>query len=69
MGNGFKVPYLHHGCSKQEWESVGGIITFGWQNEKYLLVKLAPVLLDQAVLGFVESNLVDIFFKNVSESE
>nr|XP_033958257.1 uncharacterized protein LOC117460791 [Pseudochaenichthys georgianus] len=68
MGNGFKVPYLRHDFGKQEWESVGRIITFGWQKEKYLPVKLSPVLLEQAVLGFVESDLVDSFLKYVSES-
>lgn len=52
-----------------EWESVGRIITFGWQKQKYFSVKLAPVLLEQAVLGFVEGDLVDIVFKYVSESE
>lgn len=65
------MPYLHHEFGKQE--SVGRIITFGWQKEKYLPVKLhvklAPVILEQAVLGFVDSNLVDSFFKYVSESE
>ncbi|XP_034082402.1 uncharacterized protein LOC117552848 [Gymnodraco acuticeps] len=69
MGNGFKVPYLRHDFGKQEWESVGRIITFGWQKEKYLPVKLSPVLLEQAVLGFVVSDLVDSFLKYVSESE
>lgn len=61
MANGFKVPYLRHDFGKQERESVGRIITFGWQKERYL-----PVLLEQAVLGFVESDLVDSFFKYVS---
>ena len=69
LGNCFKVPYLRHDFGQQEWESVGRIITFGWQKEKYLPVKLAPVLLEQAVLGFVESDLVDNFLKYVSESE
>lgn len=32
-------------------------------------MKLAPMLLEQAVLGSVESNLVDSFFKYVSEPE
>lgn len=69
VGNAFKVPFPCHDCVKQEWESVGRIITFGWQREKYLPVKLAPVLLEQAVMGTVESDLVDTFFKYVSESE
>lgn len=69
VGNCFKVPFLRHDFGKQEWESVGRIITFGWQEQKYLPVKLAPVILEQAVLGNVESDLVDTFFKYVSESE
>lgn len=69
MGNGFKVPYLRHDFGEQEWRSVGRIITFGWQKEKYLPVRLAPVLLEQALSGFVESNVVDSFYKYVSESE
>lgn len=51
-GDIFKVPYLRHDYGNKEWESVGRIITFGWQKEKYLPVKLAPVLLEKAVLGF-----------------
>lgn len=58
-----------HDFGKQEWESVGQIITFGWQKEKFLPVKLAPVLLEQADLGFEKSDLVDSFFKYVLESE
>lgn len=69
VGNAFTVPFPCHDCVKQEWESVGRIITFGWQREKYLPVKLAPVLLEQAVMGTVESDLVDTFLKYVSESE
>lgn len=69
MGNGFKLPYLRHDFGTQEWESVGRIIAFGWQREKYLPVKLKPVLLEKAVFGFVESDLVECFFKYVSESE
>lgn len=63
VGNAFKVRYLRHDFSKEKWDSVGRIITFGWQREKYLPVKLAPVLLEQAVLGTVESDLVDTFFQ------
>nr|XP_020470855.1 uncharacterized protein LOC109968716 [Monopterus albus] len=69
MGNSFKVPYLRHDFGKQEWESIGRIIKFGWQKERYLPVKLSPVLLEQAVFGSVESDLVDSFFKYVSASE
>lgn len=32
-------------------------------------VEIAPVLLEQAVFGFVESDLLDICLKYVSESE
>lgn len=38
-------------------------------NHKHLPIKLAPVLLEQAVLGVVESDLVDSFLRYVSESE
>lgn len=69
VGNCFKVPYLRHDFGKQEWESVGRIITFGWQEYKYLPVKIAPVILEQAVSGSVEGDLVDTFLKYVSESE
>lgn len=58
VGNAFKVPYLRHDFGKKEWERVGRIITFSWQREKYL----APVLLEQVVLGIMESDLVDTFF-------
>ena len=63
------VLYLRHDFGKQEWESVCRIITFGWQKERHLPVKIAPVLLEQAVVGCVESDLMDNFLKYVSESE
>ena len=34
LGNCFKVPYLRHDFGQQEWESVGRIITFGWQKDQ-----------------------------------
>lgn len=43
-----------------------GIITFSWQKEKVPPTKLAPVLLDQAILGIVESDVIDSFLKYVS---
>lgn len=64
-----KVPFLRHDYGKQAWESVGRIISFGWQKEKYLPIKLAPVILEQAALGYVKSDLIDNFLKYVSESD
>ncbi|XP_033831305.1 uncharacterized protein LOC129456644 [Periophthalmus magnuspinnatus] len=69
MGSDFKVPYLRHDFGKEEWESVGRIIAFGWKQEKQLPIKLAPVILEQAILGDVESDLLDSFLKYVSHSE
>jgi hypothetical protein len=37
-------------------------------KEKYLPVKLAPVLLEQAALGYMEGELVDSFFKHMFQS-
>ncbi|XP_062399900.1 uncharacterized protein LOC134089473 [Sardina pilchardus] len=69
LGNAFKVPFLRHDFGKQQWESIGRIILLGWRKEKYLPIKMAPVILEQAALGCVTSNLVDIFLRYVTESE
>ncbi|KAA0718503.1 hypothetical protein E1301_Tti013083 [Triplophysa tibetana] len=69
LGNSFKVPFLRHDFGKEKWESVGRIIYFGWQKEKYLPIKLAPVILEQAIQGSVRSDLLNNFFKFVSENE
>ncbi|MED6240559.1 hypothetical protein ATANTOWER_023235 [Ataeniobius toweri] len=53
-GNAYKVPFLRHDYGQQQWESVGRIITFGWTREKYLPVKIAPVILEQAAFGQVK---------------
>lgn len=69
MGNAFKVPFLRHDFGQQQWESVGRIIAFGWAREKYLPVKIAPVILEQAVFGYVKSDVVENFLKYMPESE
>jgi len=69
LGNNFKVPFLRHDFGKEKWESVARIILFGWKKEKYLPIKLAPVILEQAIQGSVKSDLIDNFLKYVSENE
>lgn len=69
MGSSFKVPFLRHDFGQVHWESVGRIIAFGWQKEKYLPVKLAPVILEQATFGYAKSNVIENFLKFVPESE
>ncbi|ROL51589.1 hypothetical protein DPX16_0357 [Anabarilius grahami] len=69
MGSSFKVPFLRHDFGQMHWESVGRIIAFGWQKEKYLPVKLAPVILEQATFGYAKSNVIENFLKFVPESE
>ena len=69
LGNAFKVPFLRHDFGKQQWESIGRIIAMGWQKEKYLPIKIAPVILEKVALGSVKSSLVDCFLKYVTESE
>ena len=41
----------------------------GWRKEKYLPIKIAPVILEQVALGSVKSSLVDCFLGYVTESE
>ncbi|XP_048010925.1 uncharacterized protein LOC125244747 isoform X2 [Megalobrama amblycephala] len=69
LGNSFKVPYLRHDFGQQQWQSIGRIIAFGWQKEKYLPVKIAPVMLEQAAHGCLTTSLVDCFLRYVSESD
>ena len=69
VGSTLKVPFLRHDFGQQQWESVGRILAFGWEREKYLPVKIAPVLLEQAALGYVKSDLVENFLKYLPESE
>lgn len=68
-GYAFKVHFLRHDFGQQKWKSVGRIISFGWVKEKYLPVKIAPVILEQATLGYVKSDLVENFLKYIPESE
>ncbi|MED6277612.1 hypothetical protein CHARACLAT_015312 [Characodon lateralis] len=68
-GNAYKVPFLRHDYGQQQWESVGRIIAFGWTREKYLLVKITPVILEQAGFGQVKSDVVENFLKYTPESE
>lgn len=69
VGSTFRVPFLRHDFGQHQWESVGRIIAFGWEREKYLPVKIAPVILEQAALGYVKSDLVENFLKYLPESE
>ncbi|RXN14481.1 hypothetical protein ROHU_009103 [Labeo rohita] len=69
MGSSFKVPFLRHDFGQIHWESVGRIIAFGWQKEKYLPVKIAPVILEQATFGIAKSNVIENFLKFFAESE
>ena len=69
MGNTSKVSFLRHDFGQQQWESVGRIIAFGWERQKYLPVKIAPVILEQAAFGYVKSDLVENFLKYLPESE
>lgn len=69
LGNSFKVPYLRHDFGHQQWQSIGRIIAFGWQKEKYLPVKIAPVMLEQAAHGCLTTSLVDCFLRYVTESD
>ncbi|MEQ2316911.1 hypothetical protein AMECASPLE_037275, partial [Ameca splendens] len=50
-GNTYRVPFLRHDYGQSQWESVGRIIVFGWTREKYLPMKIAPVILEQAAFG------------------
>uniref|UniRef100_A0A096MIJ3 HECT domain-containing protein n=1 Tax=Poecilia formosa TaxID=48698 RepID=A0A096MIJ3_POEFO len=68
-GNTYKVPFLRHDYGQQQWESVGRIIVFGWTREKYLPMKIAPVILEQAAFGQVKSEVVENFLKCMPESE
>ncbi|KAI9540326.1 hypothetical protein NQZ68_041949 [Dissostichus eleginoides] len=63
MGNTFRVPFLRHDFEEKQWESVGRIIAFGWARAKYLPVKIAPVILEQASLGCIKSDLVENFLQ------
>ncbi|CAL9690847.1 unnamed protein product [Knipowitschia caucasica] len=69
MGTDFKVPFIRHDFRNKEWESVGRILAFGWKKEKYLPVRLAPVILEQAILGVVQSDLLNTFLKYLPQSE
>lgn len=69
MRTDFKVPFIWHDFGNEEWESVGRILAFGWEKEKYLPVRLAPVILERAILGIVQSNLLNTFLKYLPQSE
>lgn len=54
--NEFEVPFLRHDFGQVEWESVGCILAFGWERERYLPVKIAPAIIEQAAFGFTRSS-------------
>ncbi|KAK2906418.1 hypothetical protein Q8A73_010361 [Channa argus] len=64
-GKAFKVPFPR----QQRWESVSQIIAFGWVREKYLPVKIALVILEQAIMGYVKSDVMENFLKYRPESD
>lgn len=49
--------------------SVGRILAFGWKRERYLPVKKAPVIIEQAAFGFTRSNVVENFLKYMPVSD
>ncbi|XP_048841872.1 uncharacterized protein LOC125714873 [Brienomyrus brachyistius] len=69
MGSSLKLPFLRHDFGQAQWESVGRIIAFGWRKEKYLPVRLAPVILEQAASGYIKSDLIENFLKFVPEGD
>jgi len=61
MGSSVKVPFLRLDFGQKHWESVGRIIAFGWQKEKYPPAKIAPVILEQTAFGSAKSNIISCF--------
>ncbi|XP_023656880.2 uncharacterized protein [Paramormyrops kingsleyae] len=69
MGNQCKVPFLRHDFAEKEWVSVARVIILGWKRERYFPIKLAPVIFEQAILGDVQSDLIENFLQYVPETE
>lgn len=68
-GNDLKVPFLRHDFGQMEWESVGRILAFGWERERYLPVKIAPTIIEQAAFGFTRSSVLENFLKYLPPSD
>ena len=68
-GNELRVPFLRHDFGQLEWQSVGRILAFGWKMERYLPVKMAPVIIEQAAFGFTRGNVVENFLKYMPVSD
>ncbi|KAL2079591.1 hypothetical protein ACEWY4_025335 [Coilia grayii] len=68
-GNDLKVPFLRHDFGQMEWESVGRILAFGWERERYLPVKIAPAIIEQAAFGFTRSGVLENFLKYLPPSD
>lgn len=68
-GNELKVPFLRHDFGQMEWESVGRILAFGWERERYLPVKIAPTIIEQAAFGFTRSSVLENFLKYLPPSD
>ncbi|KAG9272835.1 hypothetical protein AMEX_G4595 [Astyanax mexicanus] len=66
LGTTLKVPFLRHDFTAEKWKAVGRILLKGFQDCKYIPVKLALPFLEEVFFGTVCSDLRAHFLQFVS---
>ncbi|XP_061576483.1 uncharacterized protein LOC133442491 [Cololabis saira] len=69
LGTTLKVPFLRHDFCAATWKAIGRILLKGFQDCKYLPIKLAPPFLEEMLYGAVHSDLKTSFLQFVSSQE
>ncbi|XP_070551821.1 uncharacterized protein [Ptychodera flava] len=69
VGATYKVPFLRHDYGKDQWVAVGKIMDFGWKQEKYFPVHLAPPFMEYCLYWDIKSDLTEVYTSYLPESE
>lgn len=69
VGKDCKVPYLRHDFGHQQWEAVGKIIKYGFEEFGHFPVYIARPFMEYCIVGEAKTDLKDTFLSYVSPSE
>ncbi|KAJ8938807.1 hypothetical protein NQ314_011324 [Rhamnusium bicolor] len=71
IGTTLKIPYLRHDFGEVQWRSIAKIFIKGFEIEKYIPIKLAPVFIQSCFGQNIEDDdeILDNFLQYMCESE
>lgn len=69
VGKDCKVPYLRHDFGHQQWEAVGKIMKYGFEEFGHFPVYIARPFMEYCIVGEAKTDLKDTFLSYVSPSE